>query len=1317
MIYGLHKLRVFIGGPDDTGAESTITARAARVLAAHYERTGQFEIEVYRWNGEDRATAFGAQEDGQGRIDAKLSSDKADIVIVVFKDRLGTPTRRGGQDYASYSAYELETALAASGPSKPRTAVLRFNLRQEEEAKLTHAAAMDLTGKALQKRLKELKAGKDSRRQIEGYLNATRARFERLNVMTYESTRAFENLVGDFLAGALFELSQLPPPPVEPPSPMPPRADRVKFPGYPFRSMQSLGYDDHDLFHGRDAKVAELAGRLRDPRVHFLCLAGPSGAGKSSLLKAGLIGDMIARRHADRDAPLWLIDMQPGRDPFDALEKAVGGIACCSGGKQEHASPIRTAALGRLLSENCRHQQRQVAETLERFVIQPLRSLGRGREPDILLVVDQLEELWTKAEDQGERREAFLRLLAAAVGSANVRVLATLRSDMIPSFEEAKLVAEILGGGSGAIELLTPPTIQGELEPMIRETARAGGIVLEEALIGALLTDAEGVGPAALPLVAFTLSELVQRADGLPVTFGAYRAIGRLPGAIETTVQAALDRYLPGESGTGQRLARLFTRLVSVRDSGPEPAPVREARRKADLVQHGAANSLIDALIEARVLHIGDAGGDTVSLAHDALFQIWGPLRDWVAANRMDLAFRAALLRDAAEWRRHGERQRFIKLGPEALNDAQTRVEERPDLFADDRLVGDYLRAAARREDKVRFIQAINASSLAEALDALARHQGDLGLNRYEDCGTNAGQLRMGIYAAVTGDDSPEERLAPQLKEEEPPPAKQGTGPAQFVEGAKEAQQRGVAEQRSIFQEPEHREVTVTRGRGPLHLAAMFGHLALVRRLIELGASPHKKTSGGQPLLGDAAFGGHLEMVRFLAEEVGLNVREPYADGTEPLLWACQRGHEAVVDYLLSRGASFDMRVEGGWTCLTEAARGGHLRLVRRLVEQENFPPDQRTAGSTTPLHCAARGNDARHLEVVRYLCTEARADRAAVDDTNSNALNWAATDGTAAMVSLLLSLGVDPNLADVNGWTPLHTACARGSLSVVRALLASEDVDLDACNAGGFTPLALAASHGHDRIVQALLVRGADPTKKEAKGWTALHLAVDDSDLAVIDLLCDRKSSRILNARIEPGWTALMLAADRGRPEMITRLRRAGASLHLRDAQGNTALHFAVGKRQPDAVRALLDPMSHERLLRSFVDAPNASGATPLLIAAQAGLTEICRMLLAAGADPDGRPSGDFLLPALAARGDVEGCAALLPECHNPNARDANGSSALGIAAASGNVELCRVLLKDPRVKVDARRWRSPALAEDDDAPEPAAKPDNAASSEKPRG
>jgi ankyrin repeat protein len=62
---------------------------------------------------------------------------------------------------------------------------------------------------------------------------------------------------------------------------------------------------------------------------------------------------------------------------------------------------------------------------------------------------------------------------------------------------------------------------------------------------------------------------------------------------------------------------------------------------------------------------------------------------------------------------------------------------------------------------------------------------------------------------------------------------------------------------------------------------------------------------------------------------------KPYAtEDYTPLDWAAVRGHAAVADYLIRRGAKVNPSDGAGWTPLHRAAIEGHLEVVKLLVKR-----------------------------------------------------------------------------------------------------------------------------------------------------------------------------------------------------------------------------------------------------------------------------------------------------------------------------------------------------------------------------------------------
>ncbi|KMQ89382.1 ankyrin repeat domain-containing protein 33b [Lasius niger] len=92
------------------------------------------------------------------------------------------------------------------------------------------------------------------------------------------------------------------------------------------------------------------------------------------------------------------------------------------------------------------------------------------------------------------------------------------------------------------------------------------------------------------------------------------------------------------------------------------------------------------------------------------------------------------------------------------------------------------------------------------------------------------------------------------------------------------------------------------------------------------------------------------------------------------------------------------------------------------------------------------------------------------------------AGNGASAMLELTLSFeGVDPNLPDNEGNTPLHFAAQAGQTECLNILLQRcPDIEVDARNTLGFTPLMKAALQGRTKCAKILLFAGANPTLRD---------------------------------------------------------------------------------------------------------------------------------------------------------------------------------------------------------------------------------------------
>ena len=154
--------------------------------------------------------------------------------------------------------------------------------------------------------------------------------------------------------------------------------------------MRSFTVEEADLYFGREADIATLVDLSHEPGL--VAVIGPSGSGKSSLVIAGLVPRL--EHPPGTPSTSWQpIILQPGRDPLRSFLAAL--VAA------HDPNPLLPAGVIEQGLEDPGTFSTAVLIALERID----RRLG------LLIVVDQLEELFTMC-DADEERRAFADNLA-----------------------------------------------------------------------------------------------------------------------------------------------------------------------------------------------------------------------------------------------------------------------------------------------------------------------------------------------------------------------------------------------------------------------------------------------------------------------------------------------------------------------------------------------------------------------------------------------------------------------------------------------------------------------------------------------------------------------------------------------------------------------------------------------------------------------------------------------------------------------------------------------------------------------------------------
>jgi ankyrin repeat protein len=391
----------------------------------------------------------------------------------------------------------------------------------------------------------------------------------------------------------------------------------------------------------------------------------------------------------------------------------------------------------------------------------------------------------------------------------------------------------------------------------------------------------------------------------------------------------------------------------------------------------------------------------------------------------------------------------------------------------------------------------------------------------------------------------------------------------------------------------------------------------------------------GMTELHRAVLAGNVRLVKRLVQRRA-DVRAVTRYGITPVSLAILGGHVEIVDTLLGAGVDPNSTTGEGETALMAAARAGHVPIVERLLARgANANATEQWRGQTALMLAAAEG----HSQVVARLL-KGGAEANAVSNTLDY---WSMVPSEPATPKIVMARG---------GMTALHYASRQGSRGAIAVLAAAPGIDVNLADPDGVTPLLYATLNGHFDAAADLLLAGADPNAADAFGRTVLFSAIqmnrpdreprppvrrDDSTtplkLAALALSKGARVDSVITGRIPnrctqgcqaaaiEGATPLWRAARAGDVTAVRLLLEAGADPAVAARDGSTAAMMAAGIswRDDRGIASQDESIEVLKLLLARgvnVNSVNAAGETALHGAAGRGAAAVIGFLVESGAD-----------------------------------------------------------------------------------------------------
>jgi DNA-binding winged helix-turn-helix (wHTH) protein/tetratricopeptide (TPR) repeat protein len=408
--------------------------------------------------------------------------------------------------------------------------------------------------------------------------------------------------------------------------------------GSPFRGLEAFQENHAAIFFGRVQATAQLRELVMNQAAHGCPMAlvlGPSGSGKTSLVRAGLMPQLMAGATRSDD-PIGLVstvyldcaDLGSG-----TLFQALAGALIDA---EINGQPLFPGASADSLGQRLATDPDAVATELRERAC-PRVQVG--------VFVDRLEAVFRAESAEADR---FISVIEALAKSNCLLMLMACRNDFYPEVM-AQPVLLTLKSRCGHFDVLPPDG--ADIAQIVRQPALAAGLAFEKdevtgASLDDVLCDASRGNPDMLPLLQYTLNELYRQreSDGV-LRFDVYRQLGGIEGAVGVRAEQVVARLSLPQIGS---LPHVLSLLVSV---GEDQGAVTSRRSPLALLRSEDERELVRVMVEAR-LFVSELAGDVPSfgVAHEALLRRWARVSEWIERYRSALQLRARLESQASRW-------------------------------------------------------------------------------------------------------------------------------------------------------------------------------------------------------------------------------------------------------------------------------------------------------------------------------------------------------------------------------------------------------------------------------------------------------------------------------------------------------------------------------------------------------------------------------------------------------------------------------------------------------------------------------------------
>jgi ankyrin repeat protein len=487
-------------------------------------------------------------------------------------------------------------------------------------------------------------------------------------------------------------------------------------------------------------------------------------------------------------------------------------------------------------------------------------------------------------------------------------------------------------------------------------------------------------------------------------------------------------------------------------------------------------------------------------------------------------------------------------------------------------------------------------------------------------------------------------------------------------------------------------------------------YLSLAKLLIEEGkADIEMGTPEYSPLI-IAIIYTKIDLVKYLVEKkANVNVRsKPYRTtplfGIVDMLGVDDTEKLELIKYFIKNNADIDARDTRGDTLLMLSVRRAILRdlsipkyFADRFVEKNINLNARNVDGQTVLMYACQFKSDDKRIEIIKYLVKKGVQVNVS-DKWGRTPLHYAVSRSDIDLTACLLQLKADINVQDNWGRTPLMLIMSRSGWPAVllerkrksrdvgctpNAMVADgqqaslmnqptdkEDMNTPVQSFDSSLVIHIAEEASRRRaIVERLLEEGADVNAQNDRGEPALRLISKESKIETINSLLDEKTISVRSRNIKNSFIQI---ARQEQHELVGFFLAKVSDVNIKNNHSETVLHIVAKNNHVEILNLLYEQGID-------LNTKNKYGETALMIALDQGHWAVAESLLAQEIDVNAQEiSGETALMIASRAGQVEIVRSLLERHADVTLKDKGGNTALLLAVLNNWVEIVDLLLEN---------------------------------------